>query len=170
MGSGDDKLTDAQRSPLHKNGRDGSAAAIEPRLDDRAFGAALGVGDEIEQLRLQRNRLEQLVEVCLLGRRNLDRQSVAAERFDLNVVLKQFLHHTLRVGFRFVDLVDRDDDWGSGRLGVADRFNRLRHDAVVGRHHQNHDVGHFCAARAHGSEGGVARRINEGDRLARPGQ
>ena len=53
-----------------------------------------------------------------------------------------------------------------GRLGVADRLDRLRHDAVVGRHHQNDDVGHVGAARAHRGEGRMAGRVDEGDLLA----
>ena len=40
---------------------------------------------------------------------------------------------------------------------------RLRHDAVVGRHHQDDDVGHLGAAGAHGGERLVARRVEEGD-------
>jgi len=37
----------------------------------------------------------------------------------------------------FVDLVDRHYDRDLGRLRVMDRFDRLRHDAVVSRDHQN---------------------------------
>ncbi len=44
-----------------------------------------------------------------------------------------------------------------------DGFHRLRHDAVVGGDHQHHDVGDLGAARAHGGEGGVAGRVDEGD-------
>ena len=48
-------------------------------------------------------------------------------------------------------------------LGVVDRFDRLRHQAVVRRDHEHDDVGHIRAARAHRGEGGVARRIEESD-------
>ena len=166
MRAGDDERADPQRAALDKDGRHGSAAAIEPRLDDGAFRAALGIGDEVEQFGLQRDRLEQLVEVDLLGRRNLDRERVAAERLDLHVVLQELLHHALGIGFGLVDLVDGDDDRRLGRLGVADRLDRLRHDAVVGRHDQYDDVGDLRAARAHRGEGRVAGRVDEGDCLA----
>ena len=72
-----------------------------------------------------------------------------------------------RVGAGLVDLVDRDDHRHARRLGVGDRLLGLRHDAVVGRHHQDDDVGHLGAAGAHGGEGLVARRVEEGDLLAR---
>jgi hypothetical protein len=53
-----------------------------------------------------------------------------------------------------------------GRLGVIDGFDRLRHDAVIGRHHQHDDVGDLGAAGTHRGERGVARRIDEGDLAA----
>jgi hypothetical protein len=51
-------------------------------------------------------------------------------------------------------------------LGVVDRFEGLRHDAVVGRHHQHHDVGDLGAAGAHAGERFVAGRIDEDDLAA----
>ena len=56
----------------------------------------------------------------------------------------------------------------SAALGVVDGFDGLRHDAVVGGHDENHDVGGLGAAGAHGGEGGVARGVDEGDRLVVP--
>ena len=53
-----------------------------------------------------------------------------------------------------------------GRPGVIDGFEGLRHDAVVGRHHQHHDVGDLGAAGAHAGEGFVAGRIDEDDLAA----
>ena len=66
-------------------------------------------------------------------------------------------------GFGLVDLVERDDDGHSRRLGVIDRLNRLRHDAVVGRYHQHDDVGHLGAACAHLGERLVAGCVDERD-------
>ena len=166
MRSGDDQRADLEGASLHEHRRHGSAAAIEPRLDDGAFRAAVGVGDEIEQLGLQRNRLEKLVEIRPLGRRHFDREGIAAKRLDLHVVLQELLHHPLGIGLGLVDLVDGDDDRSLGRLGVANRLDRLRHDAVVRRHDQHDDVGDLRAARAHRGEGRVTGRVDEGDGLA----
>ncbi len=44
---------------------------------------------------------------------------------------------------------------------MIDRFFRLRHHAVVGRHHEHHDVRHLRAARAHPRERFVARRVHK---------
>ncbi len=46
---------------------------------------------------------------------------------------------------------------------MADRLDRLRHDPVVGGHHQDRDVRDLGAARTHGSERLVARRVDERD-------
>ena len=46
-----------------------------------------------------------------------------------------------------------------------DRLDGLGHDPVVGRHHQDDDVGDVGAAGAHGREGCVAGRVEEGHPL-----
>ncbi len=48
-------------------------------------------------------------------------------------------------------------------LRVADRLERLRHQSVIRRDHQDHDVGHMRPARAHRGESGVAGGIEKGD-------
>ena len=49
---------------------------------------------------------------------------------------------------------------------MIDGFERLRHYAVVGGHHQNHDIGDFGAAGAHAGERFMAGRIDEHDLAA----
>ena len=68
-----------------------------------------------------------------------------------------------RVGARLVDLVDGHQDGHLGRLRVLDGLDGLRHGPFFGRDHDDHDVGHLGAARAHGGEGLVAGRIQEHD-------
>ena len=66
-----------------------------------------------------------------------------------------------------VDLVHGDDDRHRRSPGMIDGLDGLRHDAVVGGHDQDHDVGRLSPARAHGGEGLVARRVEEGDTAVR---
>ena len=80
--------------------------------------------------------------------------------------MQQFGAHALGFGIGLVDLVDGDDHRNFRRLGVIDRLHGLRHDAVIGRDHQHHDVGHLGAAGAHRGERRVARGVDEGDLLA----
>ena len=165
--AGDHDVAHAQGPALHENGRDRAAAAVEFRLDDRAFRRAVGVGLEIENFGLQPDRFQQLAEIGLLRGRDLDVERLAAHRFDLHFVLQQFGAHAFGLGVGFVDLVDGDDDRNLRRARVLDRFHRLRLDAVIGGDHQHHEVGDLGAARAHRGEGGVARRVDEGDFRAR---
>ena len=80
-------------------------------------------------------------------------------------MLQQILLDLLHVGGGKIDLVDGHDHRHAGVAGVADGLDRLRHDLVVGRHHQHHDVGNLRAAGPHGGEGLVTRGIEEGDLL-----
>jgi hypothetical protein len=50
---------------------------------------------------------------------------------------------------------------------VADGLDRLRHHLVVRGHDEHHDVGNLRAPGPHGGERLVARRVEEGDLLAR---
>ncbi len=147
--TGHHDIADLQRAALHEHGGDGAAALVELGFDHGAFGGAIGIGLEIEHFGLQENRFFQLVEIGALGGGDFDGEGFAAQIFDLDFVLQQFGLDARRIGVGLVDLVDRDDDRNARRLGMADRFDGLRHDAVIGRHHQHHDVGDFRAARAH---------------------
>jgi hypothetical protein len=77
--------------------------------------------------------------------------------------IRQLLLHSIRVGVRFVDLVDRDEDWHARCARVVDRLLGLRHHAIVSRNHQDDHVGDPGAARTHHREGLVAGRVEEHD-------
>ena len=69
------------------------------------------------------------------------------------------------IGAGLVHLVDGHDHRHAGRLGVLNGFDGLRHDAVVPRHHEHHDIGDAGTTGAHRSEGLVTGRVEEGDLL-----
>ena len=85
--------------------------------------------------------------------------------FGHEVVLGQALLRLLRICITQIDLVDRHQDRAARSLGVLDGLDGLRHHAVVGRDDEHDDVGDRGAARAHGSKGRVARRVDEGQLL-----
>ena len=126
-------------------------------------GLAVGIGLEIEHFGLQQDGVEQLVEIGALDGRHLDLEGVAAHAFDDDLMLQKIGAHAGRIGVRLVDLVDGDDDRHFGGAGVIDRLDGLRHDAVIGGDHQHDDVGGLGAAGAHGGEGLMAGRVDEGD-------
>src|SRR5208337_4354151 len=82
----------------------------------------------------------------------------------------ELLLDALGVGFGLVDLVDGYDDGDVGGLGVVDSLQGLRHNAVVGGHHDDHDVSDLCAAGSHAGEGFVAGGIEEDDLAAGGGR
>ena len=49
---------------------------------------------------------------------------------------------------------------------MVDGFNRLRHDAVLGRDHEDRDIGDLGTTGTHGREGLMTGGIDEGDRAA----
>ena len=62
-----------------------------------------------------------------------------------------------------VDLVDGDDLGTWAAREVDDRFDRLRHHAVIGGDDQEDDIGRLCTACPHGGERLVAGGVDEGD-------
>ena len=62
-----------------------------------------------------------------------------------------------------VDLGDGDDHGNASGLHMIDRFHRLRLWPIIGGDDDHDDVSHIRTARAHFSEGFMARRIEEGD-------
>ncbi len=81
-------------------------------------------------------------------------------------MLEQLCTNLLRIGFRLVDLVDCNNDRNASCLGMIDRFNGLRHDAVVRCNHENRNICRLSTTGTHCRKGGVAWRIDEGDLLA----
>ena len=167
-GAGDDGVADREEALLHHDGGDRAATDFEVGLEDGADGATGGTRRELGDLGDEQDLLEQFVDAGALERRDLDDDRVAAPLLGHQPVLTDLLEHAVGIGVGLVHLVDRDDERHVGRLGVIDRFDGLGHDAVVGRDHQDDDVGDLGAARAHRGEGFVTGRVDEGDRLALP--
>ena len=169
LGPNDEDVANLECATVDQHRRQRAAALVKPRLDDDALGGAVGVGAQFEKLGLKLNLLQQVVEPGLLGRRNLDVLDLAAESFDLDIVLEQRGTDALGISPGLVHLVDRDDHRHARCLGVSDRLDRLRHDPVVPRHDEDDDVGDVGAALAHVGERLMAWCIEEGD-LRRIGQ
>ena len=100
---------------------------------------------------------------CAGARRHVHEHRVAAPVLGQHVVLRQIVPDLVGIRIALVDLGDRDDDRHFRRARVLNRFDRLRHDAVVGRDDQHDDVRDLRAARTHRGERRVARRIEERD-------
>ena len=148
---------------MHQQGGDGALGFVEVGLDHGALRHPIGVGLEVFHLGDQQDHLQQLVDVLALDGAHGHHHGVAAPVFGHQVETGELLLHPFRGGSLFVDLVDRHDDRHLSCPRMADGFQGLGPYAVVGRHHQHGHVGHFGAPGAHGREGFVARRVQEGD-------
>ena len=165
--AGDDRVADLERAAVDEHRRDGAAADVEPRLDDRPRRLGGGVGAQVELgVRDEQDPLEQVVEVLALLRRDPCDLHVAAPLLGLQAFGRELAEHAVGVRVGQVDLVDGDDHRHVGGARVGDRLLRLRHDAVVGGDDEHGDVGHLRAAGAHGGEGLVAGRVEERDQAA----
>src|SRR3954464_13776114 len=163
--AGHDRVALAQRAALDQHRGDGAPALVQLALDDHTLRVLADVGAQVQRgVGGQQDRREQVVETLTGGRGDVDEHRVAAVLLGHQPVLGELLPDLAGVGPLLVDLVDRDHDRHLGGLGVVVRLHRLRHDAVVGGHDQDHDVGDLRATGTHRGERLVTRGVDEGDR------
>ena len=116
---------------------------------------------------MQQYLFEQSVDAGAGARGNTHKGHVAAELFGYHFFSHQLAFDAVHIGIGLVDLVDGHHDGYTGRFCMLDSFAGLRHHAVIGRNHQNHDVGGLRASGTHGRESLVTRRIQKGHHAAR---
>ena len=162
----DDRVADAQRAVLDEDRRDRAAALVELGLDDDAARIAVRVGLELLDFGDEQDHLEEVIDANLLLSRDRDHDRVSAVFLRHEALLHELLLDAVRVGARLIDLVDRYDDRHACRLRMVDGLDRLRHDAVVCGDDEDRDIRDLGAARTHGRECLMARRVEEDDLLA----
>ena len=158
-----DNITHPQRAAPDEDRRERTAPLVELGFDHAAFGGAVRIGFQFEQFGLKLDFLDQRIETGFLECGDFDILHIARHFLDDDFILQQRLAHFLRIGFGLVTFGDRDDHRHARCLGMVDRFDRLRLDAVIGGHDQHDDVGDVRAALAHVDKGFVARRVEERD-------
>ena len=160
----DDGIADVERTALDDDGGHRTAAAVEVRLDGGTLGVHVRVSGQLEgRVGRQDDSLQQVVEVGPLLGGDIDEHGVAAVLLRHEAVLGQLATDLVRLCVRLIDLVDRHDDRNVRSLGVVNRLNGLRHNAVVCGHHEDGQVRRLRTAGTHGGERLVARGIEEGD-------
>ncbi len=165
-GAADKVIADVQRAVANQHGGHRAAAAIEIGFEHVADGGTVRVGLQIQHVGHQQDHFEQKIEVGLGPGGNRHHDHVAAPIFGQQTAIGQLLLDAFGLRVGLVHFVDGDDDGRAGRSGVIDGLDGLRHDAVVGRHHQDDDIGDFGAAGAHAGERFMAGRIDEYDLAA----
>ena len=124
---------------------------------DRTIFLDLGHGNDL---------LKQLIDTNILQGRNLAHDGVTTPSLGHEIALGQLGKDPLWIGVLAVDLVNCDNDRNAGRLRVANSLFGLGHDAVIGGHNQNHNVGCLRSTHTHSGERFVTWRIDEGNNIA----
>ena len=155
-----------QCAARHQHSGDRTAALIKLSLNHGCIGIAIRTRFQFKQFSLQIDRIEQRIKPSALGRRDLDILNLARHFLDDHFMLKQTAADIVGIGLWLIHFVDRNNHRHASSLCVADRFDGLRHDAIIGGHHKNNDIGDIGTASAHLAKSSVARRIEECDRIA----
>ena len=159
-------------SPTRSVPRSTSTVATGPRpwsrLDSstnaRAGASRIGAERRVVEVGDEQDRLEELVHADARARGHLVDDGVATPLLGNQLLLHQLLADAVGVRVLAVDLGDRDHDRDLGRARVVDRLDGLGHHAVVGRDHEDRDVGGVGAPLAHRGERLVTRGVDESDR------
>ena len=164
----DDHVADLEGAVLDQHGGDDAPALGDRRLQAGPGGRPRGVGLQLVPSSATIPSVSSRSAMPLAGQgRGLDDRRVAAVFLGDQALLRELAVDLVEVDVGQVDLVQGDDDRHVGRLGVGDRLLGLGHHAVVGRDDQDDDVGDVGPPGPHGGERLVARRVDEGDLLAR---
>ena len=160
-GTGNDDIALMQGAVLDQQGGNGAAGLVQTGLDDGALGAAVGIGFQLLHFGGQQDHLQQVVDALALLGGDGHHDGVAAPLLGHQIVFGDLLLDAVGVGLGLIHLVDGHDDGNFRGFGVVDGLDGLGHDAVVGGHHQNGNIGTHGAAGTHGRKGGVAGGIQE---------
>ncbi len=159
-------ITLTQGTVLYQHGSDGAAALVQTRFNHHTATRSRRLRLELKDFGLQQNRFEQLLDTGTGLSRDGNEHGVAAPLFRNHVTGCQIVLDTVRISFFLIDLVDRNHDRHTGRLGVLDSLFGLRHHAIVGGNHQDHDVGSLGTTGTHGGKGSVTGGVQEGHHAA----
>ena len=145
----------------YRGGR--SLSCLHTGLNNRSPGIGTWVGLELQDLGLKCHQINELIH-ALAGRgRDFHTLNITAKVNGLQAVLHELSFHPGGIRSLGVTFVDGDNDRFARLLGEFNGLDGLGHDAVIGSHHEYHDVGNICTTGTHLREDRVARGINKAD-------
>ncbi len=162
--AGNNRFTHAERSRLDENRGNRTATLIQTGFDSHTAGGPVRISPEVQtSVCGEQDSIEKLGDTFTLQRRHLDCLSITAILLGNQTKLGQLLEHLVSFCSRGIHLVDGHHDGNPGCLRVVQSLNCLGHDAVIGGHHQNRDIGDLSSTGTHSGKGLVTGGINEGD-------
>ena len=154
-----------QRATRNQNRRHRATAFIKLRFDYGCFCFAIRARFQLKHFCLKVDGFQQVIKASALSCGDLYILHIARQFLNNHFMFKQAIADIVRIGLWLIHLVDRHNHRHASGLGVVNRFDRLRHNAIICCHNQHHNIRHIRAALTHFGECGVARRIKEGDLL-----
>ena len=148
---------------LHQKCCHRSPFGIQLGLQHSSPCGLVGIGFELQHLRLQQHHLQKLINTlpCLSRDRNHD--GITAPLLGDKTILGKLLFHPFGIGVRLIYLVYGNDYGHSGSLGMVYGLNGLWHHPIISSHHQYHYVRHPSPSGPHGGKGMVPRCVYKGD-------
>ena len=159
-------IADLERTAGDEQSGARAEALLQLGLYHVAVRAALRIGHELKDFRLNKDVLKQRIHALPRDTGNRAADDVAAPILRGEALLLKLLLDAIDVCRRLVGLCNRDHDLNAGLPCDADALLGLGHDAVVGRNDENCDIGDLRTAGAHRAERRMAGSIEEGDLLA----
>ena len=166
MLSDENRIAHLERTARNEQGSARAKALLKLGLDNKAVGAAGGIGHKLKNFRLNENIFKKLVNALasLAGNRTAD--NITTPILRRKTALLELLLNAIDIGSRLVSLRDSHHNLNACLTRNSDTFLRLRHDAVIGSDNQNCDIGNLRTAATHCAECRVTRSIKERNFLA----
>ena len=158
-----DDVAAVERTVLNQYRCNRTFALVELRLNDNTLRAAVRVRLQILHVGNQQNAFQQIINALVLQSRDGNADHVAAPFLGNKTVLGQLGLDGVGVRTRLIHLVDGNDNVNARRFRMVDRFNGLRHHAVVRRNNKDCNIGCHRASCTHGGERLVTGGVKEGD-------
>lgn len=151
---------------MNEDSRDFAEAFVEFCLDNSTSCASVGICAQFFDFCANEDLFEQILNAhtCLCG--HSDNGSIAAPFFGSYAVFCKLREHSVGICAGSVHLVHSNDDRHVCLFCVADSFESLRHNAVVGSNNEDCNIRNLCAASTHRRKRFVSRRIEERDGIA----
>src|SRR5208337_1698686 len=163
VNSADINVTGPERPFLNQDCGNRPPALVQLGLDDSAPGHLVRVGLEFKQFGLEEHHFEQFLDPNPLFGRYFNHCGVSTPFFRNESLLGEFTLDSFYVGVGLVDFVYGHNNRYLCGFGVIYGLDRLLHDAVIGRYHQDDCIGNFGAPCAHGCKSLMARSIQKYD-------
>ena len=162
----DNVITNLQRTIRHKNRTYITTTLIEWWLNNSSCSLTVRVSFKIHHIGFKKDFVKKLIYSQSLLSTNLLTLILTTPLFNKQIHLWQVFTYLIRVSSWLINLIDSEYHWYTSSLCMSNSLLGSRHDWVVRRNDDNHDIGNLCTTSTHSSKGFVTRSIKESNLTA----